>query len=245
MSEPQLPANNQSRVGRIESIFHSLSDFERDELITKLGTSQLHETCLRLQDGRISLALCLHTMMFCGVFFGGFLGLGLGAVIGVQEGFWAGLATFAGTALGGGFFFGLIVAAYMIAWMRIFMPRFVKNLNKQQSAAFQVQELELPVQAAEAFEVCLSSLAAPKGMRMESIDRENLSVRAVTAFTWKSPGEIVGVKVDPLAADTSRVRVYSKAMFTTLDFGKNRANVTSLAKSIEDAGQVHVILKSI
>lgn len=243
-SESQLPVPSESRVDRIEQIVRSLSDFEQDELRMKLGVTQLQDTCRRLLVWRNSLALGLHTMMFCGVFFGLIMGLFAGIGVGMQAGLWVGLATFAGTAIGAGFFFGLFMAAYMIGLMRFMMPRFVKNLGQRKSAAFQVLELQLPLPVSEGFEVCLSSLSATRGIRMESVDRDNGSVRGVTALTWRSPGEVVGVKVDQGAADTTRVRVYSKALFTGLDFGKNRANVSKLAKSIEDAGQVHAILKS-
>ncbi len=241
--ESQMPVTSESRVDRIELIVNSLSDFEQDELRMKLGVRQQQDYCRRLLDWRNSLALGLHSMIYCGVFFGIFMGTFAGIATGLQAGLVAGLAVFAGTALGAGFFFGLLMAAYMIGLMRFFMPRFTKNLRQQRSAAFQVHELQLPLPAPEAFEVCLSSLSATKGIRLEAIDRENGTVRGISPLSWRSPGEVVGAKIDSIAPDVSRVRVYSKALFTILDFGKNRANVFSLSKSIEDAGQVHAVLR--
>jgi hypothetical protein len=243
-SNSQLPVNSETRVDKIEQIVHSLSDFEQDELRMRLSFAQLQDTCVRLQDWRNSLAIGLHTMMFAGVSFGLFTGLFMAITFGLRNGFTAAISTFAYTAVFGGFLFGLCMAAYMVASIRFFMPRLTKNLGDRRSVLFQLQETSLPLPAREALEVCITALSATKGTRLEAIDRENGTVRAVLPMSWRSPGELVGAKVDAASDDISRIRVYSRALYTGLDLGKTRANVVTLTRLIEESGHAQAVIRS-
>jgi hypothetical protein len=226
-----------------DSIIDSLSDFERDELRFKLSATEFQDYCLRVKDWRNLMPLALHLTLFCGGFFGIFMGAFAGCVAGLKSGFLAGLGLFLTTAFSAGLIFGLCMAVGMICLIRFFIPRLMKKLSQRKSMMFTVNEFEISLPSAEAFEVCLSSLSGQRGVRVETTNREQGAMSALTSLSWKSPGEIIGVKLDTIATDRSRVRVYSKYLLSGLDFGKNEQNVRTLSKCINEAVHVHSILK--
>lgn len=225
---PSLPSNDQIRTNQIDQIVNSLSEFEQDELRMKLFATHLHDTWNRLMDKRYSLALNWEYVKISGLFVG-ILGLLVGIIIGWKGGFIVGLNTFA-AVLAGGCLWGLCGAGFA----KFYMPRLIKNLDPRKSGALQVRELQVPLLGPEAFEACISSLSAIKDIKIEAINRENKTLRAITASNWRSPGEVIGVKIEQLTPDASKIHVYSKT-FSLLDFGKNRNSVDRLAKSIEYA----------
>ncbi len=242
-NEKELPAIPESRVSRIKRIIGALSDFEQDELSSAIQANRMREYQVRLSEPKNLIAFGTHTGLWCGIFFGTFMGI-FAAIAGLYSGgvVQALIAFFGMLFLGGGLF-GLAMGLYMLLLMKVTTNSMSKNLNSGQSALFQVQKVDLPVPLAESIELSLTTIAAKKGWRIESINREEGTVRAMTSASIFSPGEIVGVKVDPLSENASTVSVYSKALFTAIDFGKNKKNVTLIAKEIEEAGAVHSILK--
>lgn len=159
------------------------------------------------------------------------------------SGIFSGLSAFLGTLIIGGGIFGVCMGLYMMLLMKIISTSMSKSMNTKESPLFQVRKVELPVSLAEGVELSLTTIASKKGWRLESINRDEGTVRATTSPSLRSPGEVVGVKVDALSENSSIVSIYSKAIFTALDFGKNKQNVTMLAKEIEEAGVVHSLLK--
>jgi hypothetical protein len=242
-NDKALPAVPESRVSRIKRIIGALSDFEQDELSSAIQANRMREYQLRLSEPKNLIAFGMHTGVICGAFFGVFMGVFCGLAGLYAGGILSGLTAFFGTLLFGGGIFGLCMGLYMLLLMKITTSSMARNLIAGQSSLFQVRKVEIPVPLAEGIELSLTAVASKKGWRIESINREDGTVRAMTSATFRSPGEIVGVKVDALSEDTSCVSVYSRALFTALDFGKNKQNVTMLAKEIEEAGAVHSILK--
>lgn len=242
-NKKELPATQESRVSRIQRIINALSDFEQDEISTALQIAKMREYQVRMAEPGNALAFGLHTGIWAGLFFGGFT-----AAIALAAGLATGnlmsaISLAASTLLVCGFGFGIFCGIYMVLLIRS-MTFFMKmHQNSGSSALLQVRKVEVPVPFAEAVELSVTAIGSKKGWRLEGLDRNEGTVRAVTVATVFSPGEIVGVKVDPLTEDSSMVSVYSKALFTAMDMGKNARNVKQLAKEIEEAGAVHSILR--
>lgn len=242
-SDKALPAVPESRVSRIKRIIGALSDFEQDELSSTIQANRMREYHQRLSEPKNLIAFGMHTAVLGGAFFGLFMGVFCGLAGLYSGGIISGLTAFFGTLVFGGVGFGICMGLYMLLLMKMTTSSMAKNLNAGQSTLFQVQKVEIPVALGEGIELCLTTIASKKGWSIESINREEGTVRAMTCPTLRSPGELVGVKVDALTDDSSVVNVYSRALFTALDFGKNRQNVAMLAKEIEEAGAVHSLLK--
>lgn len=239
----ELPAVPESRVSRIKRIISALSDFEQDEIAYAIQAEKMREYNVRLSERKNLIAYGMHTGFWAGAFWGAFMGLFSGMAVLFHGGILHALVAFFGTLILGGGFFGLFMGLFMVLQLKITTASMAKNLKVGQSALFQVQKVEVPVSMAESIELSLTALASKKGWRIESINREEGTVRAMTPPSVRSPGEVVGIKADPLTDNSSTISIYSKAIFTALDFGKNKQNVTLLAKEIEEAGHVHSILK--
>lgn len=242
-SQPKLPIKVESRVEQIESIVTRLSHFEQEEVRWLLQVRHTQEFCTRFEDWRNVLTMAVHTGSIAGLSFGLTMGLMAGIAAGCEFGLMAGLSTFATTLVGSGVIFGIFMGATIAFLAKFLMPRIAKNMAQNTSPMFQVDEIELPLPAPEVFEACFTTISAAKGMKLEAADRNEGTIRATTSFTWRSPGESVGVKISQIADNASRVRIYSQALSSPFDFGKNRANIEMLKKAIEDAGQVHALLK--
>lgn len=247
MTEPEsdksLPAIPESRVSRIQRVIGALSDFEQDEISHSVQSSRMREYQVRLSEPRNLIAFGMHTGIWGGAFFGVFMGVFCGLAGLYTSGIFSGVSAFLGTLIVGGGVFGICMGLYMMLLMKLISMSMSKSFNTKESPLFQVRKVELPVSLAEGIELSLTTIASKKGWRLESINRDEGTVRATTSPSLRSPGEVVGVKVDALSKDSSIVSIYSKAIFTALDFGKNKQNVTMLAKEIEEAGVVHSLLK--
>lgn len=247
MSETQngneLPAVPETRVARIQRVVSALSEFEQDELNFALQATRINEIQSRLTEPKSAINLAVHTTLWSGSLFGLVGGLVCGLLTGLQFGWLAGVVAFSLQAIVGGLFFGLFMAGMMIGGLKISMKGVSKNLSTSKSALFQVRQVDLPVTDTEAFELSKSMLSSKGGWKVESVNKEEKSLRATTPPTWRSPGEVVGVQIYSAGDVGSVVKVYSKPVFTAMDFGKNAMNVTEMAKEIEDAGQVHHYLK--
>ncbi|MBC7997073.1 MAG: hypothetical protein IAF58_03980 [Leptolyngbya sp.] len=247
MSQPQtgeeLPAIPETRVVRIQRVVSALSEFEQDELNFALQAARINEIQSRLTEPKSTLNLALHTTLWSGSLFGLVGGLVCGLLTGLQFGWVAGLVAFSLQAIVGGVVFGLFMAAMMIGGLKLSMKGVSKNLSTSKSALFQVRQVELLITDAEAFELSKSMISSKRGWKVESVNKEEKSLRATTPPTWRSPGEIVGVQIYAAGDAQSVAKIYSKPLFTAMDFGKNAMNVAEMAKEIEDAGQVHHYLK--
>lgn len=247
MPQPQigdeLPAIPETRVARIQRVVSALSEFEQDELNFALQAARIDDLQSRFTEPKSTLNFAMHTALWSGSLFGLVGGLVCGLLTGLQFGWVAGLLAFSLQAIAGGAVFGLFMAAMMVTGLKLSMKGVSKNLSSSKSALFQVRQVELLVTDLEAFELSKSMISSKRGWKVESVNKEEKSVRATTLPTWRSPGEIVGVQIYAAGDAQSVVKIYSKPIFTAMDFGKNAMNVTEMAKEIEDAGQVHHYLK--
>ncbi len=105
-----------------------------------------------------------------------------------------------------------------------------------------VREVELRLSYDEAFDLCVSSLAAVRKCRILREDRSLGKIDARAGMTWKTWGDVVSLEVRRTSGDLTRVEISSRpALRTTLvDCGKNLENVESitgfLTRRVERAG---------
>lgn len=242
--QPQLPApapDAESRVDRIERIVNALSDFEQDELRAKLGALAMQQSASRMSDKRNLVALGIHTGLCCGVYFGFFMGIMAGLYHGIHAGVLAALGTFLSTFFVAGGLFGFFMGVFLALFMGVWVPRLSKNYSAQKSAMFQMESVDLEMETVSAFKVCKEVAVVKRGWKVELIDEKNLSIQMLTKLTVRSPGELVGIRVEAVPAG-ARVKIYSKALYTAMDFGKNRMNVTEMARAIRLNAETHRIL---
>lgn len=244
MNQPDsdLPAPVESRVDQIFRITSALSEFERDELRFKLIAMHLNDHCRRLAEPKNVIAFGLHTLTISGAV----VGLAVGAVAGLMaaatSGPLQGLLWFVCGALGGGGCFGLFMAIFLVLNLRMSFKRIAKNLSSTKSSLYHVDEIELPLLADQAYDVCKTEVEAKKWLRVEALDKGNMAISATANATFRSPGELVGIKIESVPDGRVRVRIYSRALFTTTDFGKNHWNVRMLSDSIKKHGDAVSLL---
>jgi Histidine kinase/Histidine kinase-, DNA gyrase B-, and HSP90-like ATPase len=164
------------------------------------------------------------------------LGFGFG-VSGSSKSFWMGL--FAGIAA------GVVFVAVVAVWYRWAMRRRDPAFN---FAAYNFQSeatFELPVSAADAFDLCLEALKQLPGFYQTQSEPAAGLIRGLTgggnAGFWSSgtPGEKLSVVITPVgeSASSAYIRSQPAAFFIVLDFGKNKHNISSISNCINSALQ--------
>jgi len=237
-----VPIVQDSRLTRIKRIVEALSDFEQDEIAYEIQSRKVKKAHAYLADLKNLIRLSLFT------------GLIAGAAGGILTGFciWFTALSLGGTTsiftlLALSLTFGAMymagTSAFVFVVLKLLTLTPARNLIVQSNKSFRVQKVEVPVPINEGVELSLTALAAKRGWRIQSINRQEGTISAQTAASLRSPGELVGIKVDSLTEDSSMVSIYSKPILTSMDFGKSGQNVSRLAKEIEEAGLVHQLLK--
>lgn len=217
----------QDQIGKL---IDSLLYVEQTELAAMLVAACVRNDCKRLLDKNLSFALGLEYVKMSGCGFG-LIGLIGGIANGMKYGIEGGLKTFAAATV-----LGMLWGLLGIVWSRLGTPFLLKHSQTARNPV-QVVEFQMALPPSEAFDECYRGLLSLRGMRMESSDRESGTLRGVTGFGLQSPGEIVGMEIISLSDNTSGVCVYSRPLsLFGLDFGRSKANVSFLAKVLEDAG---------
>jgi len=74
---------------------------------------------------------------------------------------------------------------------------------------------------------CREALLAVPYVKAVTEDAENMVARASTGTSWRSPGEVIEVEVNPLAEDEWKVTIMSRPekKDNFFDYGKNFVNV--------------------
>jgi len=240
--EKALPAVMESRVSRITRIIGALSEFEQEELSNTLQTLKIKRAQTRASTKNM-LIFSLHTGVIGGLSAGLLMSILMASVVISLGGEF--ITVWTCLQMGGLFAVALTLfcAVYMFLLLKVATTSMAREAALKHTKLYKVQKVEIPVPLKDGIELSISAIGAKKGWTLESLDREDGTVSAISAATVRSPGELVGIKVDPLTENSCTVSIYSKPLFTIIDFGKNNDNVNLLAKEVEEAALVHQLLK--
>lgn len=235
-----LPATAETRCDRVIKVVLSLSECEQEELRSTLATLRLSRLTARLGDWQTCLAVALHSGAIFGLFFGVLIGL---LSIDPTLGLLRTIIAFSIASIYSGVFCGALMTLILACTYRVAYPHLLANLVNKKTTTFQVEEFDLQLPASECLTLCRTAIEATKGARIDKLDETSGEIRAVKRMSWSSPGEAIGMKLDQIDSERTRVKVYSKDLFNSWALGKNRANVRKLKAAIEEAAQVHRILR--
>ncbi len=98
----------------------------------------------------------------------------------------------------------------------------------------QTRELEFPGTFKEALHACRQSLLAVPNVSTVTEDTERLIVKASVGSSWRSPGELVEVELEPVAEESWKIKCFSRPLSNAVvfDYGKNFENVESWFKQM-------------
>ncbi len=244
MPDDELPAAlPESRSQRVINVALSLSECEQEELRIALHAHRLRKMTNRMSDWGSCLSIALHSGALFGITVGLMIGFTDAVYAGMSFGLLAGVLVFFVSTIISAAFCGLAMTAILAILYKTMYQQTLARLSSGKTNTFQHEELEIPLSIAESFSVCKSTLEATKGARVETSDEKNLEIRAVTKMSWKSPGEAVGVKLEPIDENRTRAKIYSKDLFNSWGLGKNQSNVRCLKTAINDAANVHQLLR--
>ena len=236
-----LPAIHETRSDRVLKVVQSLSECEQEQVRWALNTMRLQRLNKRLADWKTAFLVGMQPGIVFGLIFGLFEGLRCSLP---QLSYGVGVFLFSFIVL----FVGICVScsigmAVALAFVyKLLYPRILANLVAGKTSTFRAQKFEMPLPADECLKVCKTAFEARKGTRLEHLDEKHHELRATTRMSWSSPGESIGVKLDPVDANTTVATVYSKELFNSWGLGKNARNVKELKASIEESAHVHKIL---
>lgn len=91
----------------------------------------------------------------------------------------------------------------------------------------QSRELTMEGTSKQVLAACREALLAVPYVKAVTEDAENLVARATTGTSWRSPGEVIEVEVNPESENEWKVKITSKPekKDTFFDYGKNFVNV--------------------
>ncbi|MCB9467990.1 MAG: hypothetical protein R3C24_18040 [Cyanobacteriota/Melainabacteria group bacterium] len=91
----------------------------------------------------------------------------------------------------------------------------------------QTRELTMKGPSKQVLAFCREALLAVPYVKAVTEDAENMVARASTGTSWRSPGEVIEVEVNPLAEDEWKVTIMSRPenKDNFFDYGKNFVNV--------------------
>jgi hypothetical protein len=239
----ELPAVIESRVSRISRIIGALSEFEQEELSSEIQALKVRRAHARLANTRNLIIFSVHSALVAGVSAGLLIGALMMSVAIALGGDFIALGTIIQMSIAFAGSIALFSAVYMFLLLKAATTSMARELSLKHSKLYKMRKVEIPVPLKEGIELSITALASKKGWHLESINRDEGTVISQTSASSRSPGELVGMKVDPLTENSCVVNIYSKPMYTALDFGKSLYNVNLLAKEIEEAGVVHQLLK--
>ncbi len=232
----------QSRVDRIEKLIKSISEFEQDELRQKLNFLEIENYNRLFENKQNVFNFMLHNFIFYStaysiVFLTIFLCTSpFNFIKGLN------LLNFLQSWLILSIIFGALTSLSIIILKMVLLPKLAKSLFQKHSLIGQFNQFELPLNATDALNICHSVLYAKPDIKVESIDNENNTINATTGFSLRSPGEMIGLKIDPIAINSCKISIYSKSLFATIDLGKNQSNIFLLTKLILQAANDKALL---
>ncbi len=171
--------------------------------------------------------------------------VGLGPAIGGGVGFGSGFKS-----VWIGIFFGLLLAITFVAtaaiWYRQTMRRRDPAFTFYDASMRCEATFELPVDAADGFQLCLHALNAVSGFHASRVDPTAGVIEGLTGggnvgyWSFGSPGERLSVEVKAVGEGASRARVHSKpgTYMLAMDFGKNRQNINNISAHINRELQI-------
>ncbi len=173
------------------------------------------------------------------------LGIGLGPGLGVG----AGLGTKFGSVWMGALM-GISAAIFCVVgvayWYRHSMRRRDPSFTFYDADSRCEATFELPVDAADAYQLCLTALNALAGFHATRLDQGGGIIAGMTGggtfgyWSFGAPGERLLATVEAVSANTSRAKIQSKPGFllVALDFGKNRQNINNISQHINRELQI-------
>jgi hypothetical protein len=179
----------------------------------------------RKQQGSMSLGkFRLKIFLYTGVAFGIFMGLYHAISYGLVESVVFGLVS--------GSLFGLIMA-FTLGFLQRHAAKTYGWAEGEVPAVNQRRDVDVALAPDAAFELAQWAVAALPA-KVITRDTSTWSIQATTGRTWQSWGERLSVHVEPRPAG-SVVRIGSRPRFplTAADYGKNRANVESIANRLQ------------
>ncbi len=232
-----------SRVDRIEKLIQSLSEFEQDELRQKLNFLEIENHNRLFENKRNVLNFMLHTIIYYSIAFSiAFLIIFL-CTTPVNLLFnGANLIRLLQSWLILSIIFGFLSSLAIIILKMVLLPKLTKSHGQKHSLLGQLNQFELPLNTIDALNICQNVLYAKPDIKVESIDTENNTINATTGFSLRSPGELIGIKIEPITNKSCKIYIYSKALFATLDLGKNQSNIILLTKLISQAASDKALL---
>ncbi len=219
-----------SRLARLESIIDSLSEFEQDEIRLKLMYLEARNHVRLVENWKSTLAVAFHIFPFF------FIILSISVIIPsliFQFHFIANfnlLLLFSLIAL-----FSLISTVFAILGIMLTIPSLNILYAIKKARQFQVNHFEIPLDIDDSLHICQAVLYSKSDVIIESVDTVNNIIKARTKFSFRSPGELIGINIYPISPKSSKVSVYSKSLFPSIDLGKNYSNVILLTNLITQA----------
>lgn len=227
------------RSDRVIKIARALSDCEREELRLALNEARMSELTGRLDTWNKCFRAAVHPSIGFGVFYGLVI-----VLVSIRSTFSVGglleLAVLfaACTAMTSAVMTLVLALSY-----RLLYPRVHRNLQAGKSSTFFADNLEIPLSLQESLQICQASLQGLKGFRLEKVDQASGYLQACSKMTVSSPGERVEIKLEPASQQCTMARIYSKDLYNSWPFGKNRKNVQVIKTLLEEAVTVHNLLK--
>ncbi len=169
--------------------------------------------------------------------------VGFGSAIGTAwHSFWVGVI--------GGLLVGVLCVAWCAVWYRRVMQKRDPTFTLADAGSHREATLELPLDAGEAFEICLEILNGMPGFYATTIDRMAGRINGLTGgggvgyLSFGSPGERISVEIAARGPGSSEVKLRSRpgTIFVVLDFGKNRENINTIAREFNAAIQKRFVL---
>ncbi len=169
------------------------------------------------------------------------LAVGLGPALGVGAGVSASTRS-----IWMGLFFGLLSGIVFVAGAASFyqraMRRRIPGFTLRDANMRQEATIEIPVDGADAFDLCSEALNALPGFFATKSDAaagvlEGLTGGGVAAYwSFGAPGEKLEAQIESIG-HSSRVKLLSRpgTLFVVLDFGKNKKNIDSISNYISGA----------
>jgi hypothetical protein len=175
--------------------------------------------------------LYLRTLVLSGSCFG----LIVGVYVALSSGLLMGLVT--GLVMGA--IFGLLLSSLLFLMQFATVRLMSYDVSEETLGVYQVRTLEMGLPYEEAFILCVASLQAVKGAKLQSEDRAEGRIEAKTGINWKTLGDDISIDI-LRSSHTMRIRVVSRPslMTTVVDYGQNLDNVERMTGYLKAHGAV-------